>query len=267
MANYWQRTTKQLINRYKHLTQKDDISETTKKAIETALTSKIQNKTDTICDKYCKNDKERKNYIDGIQKNLWEILSQEHHYLWEKLAEISNWRAIEFHYRQEIQKWRYTECLYDWNTPIQVVRENNTLLFANPSIKTSPAIQRWWSPKSVSLAYKKHRQTSTNTHGSKFNDDNQIEIIERCVFEEWYGYLDNKSPKNRIFLFSCFDESIGKVKNGEETTIVKVQIDREKWPKWHISKIHGYPISKKELQKDFSLGSEIILKNKISISK
>lgn len=59
-----------MINRYKHLTQKDDISETTKKAIETALTSKIQNKTDTICDKYCKNDKERKNYIDGIQKNL-----------------------------------------------------------------------------------------------------------------------------------------------------------------------------------------------------
>lgn len=266
MANYWKRNTNKLIVRYKNLLGKEDFPEQTKKEIETVLISKVKAKTDIIKEKYCKDNKKRKNYLDGINKNLLEILNQDFHYLSEKLDEISTWRPVDFHYRKEIEEWNYQECIYDWESTIKVVREWNKILFPNPNWKKWKLVQRWWSPKSISFEYKKHISKSQNAKWSKFINDDLIETIEKLVFDKWLWHIDKWSPSNRIFLFACFDWTVWKLKGWEYTNIVKIQIDRERWTKWYISKIHWYPISKKELFEDFQIWAARVLDNKIHIN-
>jgi hypothetical protein len=134
---------------------------------------------------------------------------------------------------------------------IPCLREEDKLIFSNPAVEDGRSrVQSWGNVDPIGRSYGKHTSVSKNRNASKFRKGLDIEGVELRVFNEGRGYLDSNDPENRLFLFKEFCEEIG----SDRERIVKLHVDRVHRNKGYRTKVHGYPVSTSEAERDFPEG-------------
>lgn len=127
---------------------------------------------------------------------------------------------------------------------LPVLRENNRMIFKNPYFNM---VESWAKPLSLSRVYGKHTPNSGNPDASAYLPGIDYKGLEFNVFNHGKGYLQDDA---KIFLYGKFGENVGLHSSGKLSDIIKLDVRRIKKPYGTYTQIHGYPISKDELERD-----------------
>jgi len=119
------------------------------------------------------------------------------------------------------------------------IRFKNKIILYNSSLDK---VQSWYNPR-LDVTSKHEIGFSGSSVYFKGSSRKNIEFE---VFNKGVGFIDPRSPSNRLYLFHAFDLNIG-VSKREKTNIVKLQIDRVKRSGSYACVVHGYPILRREL--------------------
>lgn len=132
---------------------------------------------------------------------------------------------------------------------IPTIRTKDKFIFRNP-IENEFGIKKvetWTNYKY--LPNNKHFPSKISKNASKYNQNINIKKIEKFVFSNGIGYFKKSSHnEHKLYLYAAFKDSIGFLsKTGNETNIIKIQIDRVSGNKKYISTVHGYPIAEQDI--------------------
>jgi hypothetical protein len=140
------------------------------------------------------------------------------------------------------------------------VRLTDRVIMNNPVT----GIQSWYHPRIDPTT--KHEYHSRIPNASVFVQGLDKAVVEQEAFVQGVFTLDARAPQRRAYILARFDQPVGLV-NGKETSFVKIQADRERAHRGYHTRIHGYPISHRELIQNYDRPVlELIDTNRISLT-